>query len=49
MKKIVSVRLYSCVDMGMSTVRCAIFALPILVRSRKQMRYSRQSYEYAKS
>lgn len=46
MKKIVRVRLYSCVVIGMSSVRCAIFALPMLVRSRKQMRYSRQSYKH---
>ena len=37
-KKIVKVALKRCSDMGMSSVKWAIFAFPMLVRSRKQMR-----------
>jgi hypothetical protein len=37
-KKIVKVALKRCSDMGISSVKWAILALPMLVRSRKQMR-----------
>lgn len=45
MKKMVRVKLYLCVDIGMSWVRWAILALPMFVRSRKQMRYKKQSWQ----